>query len=744
MKQARIPSLISKRFQISYRSTKNNLQLANRLHSPDLETSSIHRVCSYSTFQKSVPVDDFFSSSNEQVTDFDIFSNQDEFTLLRALVNNQLTTKFNGPMANLRQKREHQRLLNNALSNSTENLDFSLALKSSKHNRSRIQKKDTLHKAQEFVSTTDKDLGENEIINFIATHTNSTFTASQLSELLKVMAEFGNQYSLPGLFKAYHKIFNDTNSWPELTSSKQDFLYETLLTRALKIFPKTEYIIEDGCLFEKLGSYELDYLGEIVAKTDGPKVRDLYLRLVANSGSFRSADTLITKFITDGLTISDKSVDSFFISLGNYLAANKSISPITSLEYNTRVKKAIKKYAPCLRSQNITPAIAEFLLEHTSHLEEFYRLLNAIEESQYRDRIMSKCQSMIVKTAARCSLPIPYWAQLENETVDLNTSKKEEVKLAMDYNVPVIRKSEIYAKSMATMFGVLSRLGKSSAGITIEALDQCLVVSACLGNPSGMYKALSLRLQGIDSPVLSSKTLAKVFDSFPLNLRGFNREKVASPYLWIVNDAIIADSARDTTIFSHLRKYFDPLRNVNLYHRYLSALGRCRRIDLLLHEWETVISPILKDENFENPHSREIFTFILDAFKTANSPESSFAILDSVLHTSTVSESGHRFALDVLVDLISQELLPFSKALSHIVRWLINNKTAAFWSDTDVARIFDGVSTSVPEAAVSRNNSKEETISIVGQLLSELVIQVRQGEDVELTLKHLEHTFGQN
>lgn len=748
MKQVGIRIAKTSRLKVSYLSTKTDFKPTNRSHVSDFKISFAYSTRSYSVFQKTVNLEDYFNQPHDPIVDIDVFAQQDEFTLLRALVNNQLTTKFDDSMANLRQKREHQRLLNNATSDSTVNLDFALSLKSTKHNRSRIHKRDFLQKAQEYISTPTRTPEKKEIINFISIHTSNSPTASQLYEILKVMAEFSNQYTLPVLFKAYHHIFNDTKSWPTLTPLKRDFLYETLLIRALHIFPKTEYVVEDGSIFEALGSNQLDDLSEIVGQTEGSKAKDLYLRLVSKSGSFKEADRLITESINEGVMISDESVDTFFTSLGNYLEINRSVSSLTRLEYNACVKSAIKKYKYCLKSQNITPAIAEFVLEHTSYLEEFYRLLNAIEQSRYRDNILSKCQPIIIQTAVRCSLPTSSWIQLESESGNLKkTNEHEETQLVVDYDAPAIRKVDIYAKSMATMFGILSRFGKSSAGITVEALDQCLVISARLGNPSGIYKALTIRLQGINPPTLSSKTLVKVFDSFPLNHKGLNKEKVASPCLWVVNDAIIADSARDEIILLHLRNHFDPLKNTKLYHRYLSALGRCHRIDLLLHEWKTVISLLVTDnEHLENPHFQDIFMFLLAAFKTANSPENGLVVLDSLLQASTVSESNHGFALNVLVKVISHELLPLSTTLNHITRWLINNNSAAFWSDTDVLRLFGEISMSAPDVTVmpsENQQQKGETPSIIGRLLSELVIQVRCGQDVELALKHLEHTFGQ-
>lgn len=755
MKQAGIHIAKPSRFKALYFST-SDLRPANRSLSTDFKTS-LSQIRHHNTVSsKTLPLTEFFVQSNDPVIDIDSFAQQDEFTLLRSLVNRQLTTKFDDSLASLRQKREHQKLLSNAISHSAKNIGFSFAFgaaSKSKHMRAKAQSTDILEKTQQFISTPTRTPDKQEIINFITIHAGNTPKLKQVQTILETMAEYSNQYTLPAVFKAFYTILNDHKTWPSFSPAKINFLIEALLNRALQVFPETEYIVEDDSVLEVVGSNQLDSIFDIISCTEEPKIKDHYLRLVSRSGSFKDAEKLIVESINNGIAISDESVDTFFKSLGNYLAINRKISPLGRLDYNVSVKKAINKYKTCLKSQNLTPAVATFLLEHTSFLEEFYRLLNAIEESRYRDHILSKCQPSIIETAVRCSLPTSLWNQLDREGGNISTHNiQEKTELLVDYGAPVVRTSDIIVKSMATMFGILNRFAKSSAGITVEALDQCIVTSARLGNSSGMYKALSLRLQGINPSTMKSQTLVDVFSSFPLNKKPLNREKLASPYLWVVNDAIIADSARDEIILLHLRNHFEPEKNTRVYHHYISALGRCHRIDLLLHEWDTVISPLVIDEGYlENPHFQDIFMSLLAAFKMSNSPENGLNILNSLLNTSTVSESSHGFALNILCKVLSHELLPLPTSLNHVTRWLINNNNAPFWSNADVVRLFSEISASasVPDVTSMQSNnnnkpSKGETPSIIGKLLSELVIQVRQGDDIELALKHLEHTFGGN
>lgn len=674
----------------------------------------------------------------------DIFSQQDEFTILRSLVfNRESLASFQKDMTSMRQKREHQKLLNNATSKSSRELDLSklILTKNVTSNRFKDNANINHDKIRMFVSSPTRYSDSQDIINFIKIHTESTFSSENLTDFVEVMIENCNQYSFPAISQAMTQISS------KISPDQLDKLITLLLTRALKVFPETTYVVEDGDVCESLGS---DHLTKLEGLLLNSKYKDIYLRIVAKSGSLKKADELLMEYMEQKVPISVESIDAFFASLSRFLLVNQRISQLDRLEYNQSVKEAIIKYKSWLVARNITPSLIEFLLEHTSYLEEFHSLLNAIEESRHRDDILSQCQPKIIQAAVRCSLPFGYWAELESESTQPNNSvinNKREVKISA--SEPIVRTKDIYTKAMATMFGMLNRFGRSSAGITVEALDKCLVISARLGNSSGMFKALSLRLKNPDFPSIPKDTLTQVFDSFPLAQKGQNKEKLASPFLWVVNDAIIADSARDEIILFHLRNHLDIIQDSKIYLRYISALGRCRRVDLLLHEWDTAISPLMINDGYlENPYFQDIAMSLLAAFKTANSPESGLAILDALLHASTVSSSSHGFSLNVLTNVISHELLPLSSTLHHVTHWLLNNREATYWSDADVVRVYSHISAYGTLPDVSNmpssypNNQKGETSSIVGKLLSELVIQVRHGDDVDLALKHLEHTFG--
>lgn len=706
------------------------------------------------------------SSASNLFGDSNIFFQQDEFTVLQSLLfrRNQ-TVSFVKDMSEIRKKRDKQKITSDISKSKIQKLDFSRFVlpgtSKSEANYDNLIKRQ--EKFEKYVSSATRDLESSEVIGFFQVHMDifNSLGNPEIYIILEKIILRSNEHSFFALFRAIESLFFNSKEFIDFSNQFGEKLVIALMTKALDIFPKTNYLIEDGEVAEFIGYANLTHFEGLILKLNSQNnahLKDLYFNLMSRSGSLIESDKLLEKYSHTDIAVSEDSLDSFFEKVGKFLIANRKVSHLTRLEYNNSIKDILQKYESYLISENITPALAELLLEFSSYLEEFHGLLNIIEESKHKDKIFSHCQPKILQAAVRCSLPFSYWTRLDSESGNLTNDNEYKNNLhVMGSENPMIRKQQIYSKAMATMFGILNRFVTTNFGITVEALDQCLIISARLGNSAGMYKALSLRLQKNttdgrieeDFLPISSYTLIQVFNSFPISQSGLNKEKLASSSLWVVNDAIIADATRDETILFHLRSHIDPIENTNVYIQYLAALGRCRRVDLLSHEWNSVLSKMLiHDSYLENPHFQDIIMTLLAAFKTANSTENALNILNLLLEASTISDSSHGYSLNILVKVISHELLPLASALNHLARWLILNRASPYWSDADVIRIFGEISahgTLPPDMGVSFNETNEQkgaSSSIMGKLLSKLVIEVRHGNDIEVTLKHLEHKFG--
>lgn len=671
----------------------------------------------------------------------------DEFSILQyVLFNREKKDLFSESMSSIKRTRERQKSSNTAISKSLRQLDFSRLFSPSQANTESDSV--DIPKVKIFVSSPTRLVDESEIKNFIHIQASNLNDPRSTVILLSEMIIHANQFTLPALSLYLDRISTD----PAISVNDYETLSLSLLSRALEALPKTKYVAETGEVEELLGSENLDTFGTLVSKftkegENTAKAWNSYFQLLARSGSFPKAEEFLEEFLNSKTLLAEHSIDEFFSALDRYLSACRRVSHLSRLEYNDSIKTILFKYRNILLSQNITPSIAQFLFEFSAYLDEFYGVLNLIEDSKHCEEIFSKCQPKIIQTAVRCSIPHSHWADLESESSCIISTPEKDV-LNISPDSPIIRKNLIYTKAMATMFGILDRFTNTSAGLTKEALDQCLILSARLGNSGGMYKALSLRLEQ-DKPghPISKETLSQIFDAFPINQGPMSLEKRKSSSLWIINDAIIADSARDDAILFHLRSHINPFDDSKVYIQYLSALGRCLRVDLLSHEWDTIISPLMNSSNgIEHAYFPDFVISLLAAFKTANSTNNALSVLDALLLESTRSNTTHGYSISILEKVLTHEVLPLLPTLNHLSRWLISNKAATHWSDSDVTQLFDDVSSTnmIPSdvSLLITESSPSENSVIVGKLLSELVLQVRRGKDVDIALKHLEQMFG--
>ncbi|KAF5102788.1 hypothetical protein D0Z03_000342 [Geotrichum reessii] len=220
------------------------------------------------------------------------------------------------------------------------------------------------------------------------------------------------------------------------------------------------------------------------------------------------------------------------------------------------------------------------------------------------------------------------------------------------------------------MFGLLNRFEKASAGVTREALDECLLTCARLGNSAGMQQAIALRSQlSLDSAAVSLDVLSKVFNSFPIAGGELAKEKLrkAAPP-WVVSEALVIDPSRDEAVLYLLRGQLVPERDGREYARYIAALGRCGRADLLLHEL-SLIKPLIAQQ-LANPHFQAVCLELLAALRTAGSERYGAELIDSLL-AAAADEANRGYVHSILTQTLTQCLFPLLPALYLVARWLV-------------------------------------------------------------------------
>lgn len=733
-------------------------------------------------------------SSPKLTKDKSFLQRSDEIAALHVLLfethnkTQSVNRVFVDNMLKVKETQEIRAKLNSGITKSFHSIDLSNITLGSTSNkgRSRNVNRNTSTSLDEYSIRQDK------VIKFA--QSTRVISAKDVATFLQIHAELESpQHQPSSVFLAYLEemiLQSNENSLRAISEFISDFLWTgsefsdylpedqslheaviknqvlLVLTRALEVFPSTTISVETGEVEETAGVAQLTEIVKLLDQFGTSKetdaLKDLLLRLVSQSGTYERAKVLMHKYTEAGQSFTEGTIDMFIQALSRYSHAKWEISSCTLEEFNTWLKEDLFFFQQFFISESVTPAVTSFLLDFVVDPEEFYEILEVVESSRHRDRILSTCQPQILKAVVRCHLHFVK----SRDPADTN---------ALVFVNHTSKRAGPQSVAMSHMFGLLNRFDATSAGITSEALEECLVLSARLGNTSGMYQALALRLhltQGeadiVEQVVpLPKKVLSQVFDAFPISKGAVEQEKMKSFSPWIINDAIIIDSARDEAILFHLRGQLDPLKDTKEYSQYLAALGRCKRTDLIVYEWQK-LEPLIcgategtaSINSLDNAHFQDAIMALLAAFKTANSVFHGCEIIEALLKASTVSAANHGYALNVLEKVLNHELLPLAPTLHVLSKWLLNNIQADQWNDADIVKLFSELSANsnqLPELMNTANASliedlrdnlatenQDESAShlVLGRILSDLVIQVRNGQDIQLATNQLENLFG--
>ncbi|KAF5095284.1 hypothetical protein D0Z00_003197 [Geotrichum galactomycetum] len=513
-----------------------------------------------------------------------------------------------------------------------------------------------------------KEITANDIATFLQIHA----TSSSQTECINELILNSDETSLPGLVD-----FMTERLLSDASAENSTAHLRLLLSQATTVLPVTAISVVTGELEEiqniaRLSKIET-LLDQLEASPASSGLRDLWLRVVARSGTYNDAKTLLFKYSEQGVDISQDTIDAFVESLNRYSHAQWELSSSTLAEFSAQLKLEMLNFRHFFVTPNITPAIADFILSFVYELNEFYEILEVIENSHNRDRILSKTQPQILRAVVRCQVIRPSKHQGGLEKQDTHTYTTDQTS----------HRAGSRMRAMSHMFGLLNRFEKSSAGVTREALDECLLTCARLGNSAGMQQAIALRAHlGADAAAVPLDVLSKVFDSFPIAGGELAQEKLrkAAPP-WVVSEALVIDPSRDEAVLYLLRGKLVPERDGREYARYIAALGRCGRSDLLLHELG-LLKPLMI-EQLANPHFQAVCLELLAALRTAGSERFGAELIDNLLSTATTNGVNSGYVHSVLTQALAQGLFPLLPALFLVARWLVAHPDA----DAAVARL---------------------------------------------------------
>lgn len=732
----------------------------------------------------SVPTRSSLKSTPQEV----FLQKMDEISLLRVLLSKtnpkhqSVNRAFVDNMLKLKEAQSTRAKLNSGITKSFQSMNFAST------NFGKKGKPSSTTKTTKIPTVIPEDftLSQDKVMKFA--QSSREITAKDVATFLKIHAQSDNPEHAGSVVLAYLEeliMQSNENTLPAIAQFITDYLWEgpafvdflpkdliqqeeiaqnqisLVLARALEVFPSTTISTESGEVEETPGVVLLTHIEKLLDQFSSNKetdsLKDLFLRLVSQSGTYARAATIINKYTESGQSFTEDTIDMFVQSLSRYSHAKWEVSSCYLKEFNASLKADLYLYQPFFISENVTPAITNFLLDFVVDPDEFYGILEVVEGSRHSDRILSVCQPQILKAAVRCHM----------HTITSIDPAETNAVAFVNYTS---KRAGTHTVAMSHMFGLLNRFNSSSAGVTSEALEQCLVLSARLGNTSGMHQALALRLhltQGdnANSPAapLPNSVLSKVFDAFPISKGAVAQEKANSFSPWIVNDAVIIDAARDESILFHLRSQLDSLKDTKEYSQYLSALGRCQRSDLIIHEWQK-LAPLMTSTSdnsvFDNSGFQDVILSLLAAFKTADSTHHGCEIIEALLEASNVSAIKHRYALNVLTKVFNHELLPLAPTLNIVSKWFLHNTQAPNWSNADIVLLYGELSPNsnqFPELINTASNSlisqvKSELAAedqdasashlVLGRILSDLIIQVRNGQDIQLATSHVENLFG--
>lgn len=517
-----------------------------------------------------------------------------------------------------------------------------------------------------------------------------------------------------------------SKSLRQLAESHVQLVFE----HTLKLYPETEYLVEGDEIVAQPGITNLDsfkrfyenfilafHIPHTISSLD-----DLWFQIVAQCDSIEHADNILVDMLNHHRFPSNRGIDIFIKALGKHIAAQQRIFSGSREEFMNNVKSHLFAYRSLLVSDQITPAVVEFLLMWTSTMEELYSVLDTATNAKAGDRIFGSCQPSILRAVVRCALESGHD---QEELPVKNVGNSNNALVSPKIFVPV------HARAMAHMFGVLNRFTKCSAGITSEALDECLILAAKYGNSAGMYKSLAMKLRLAEKNETSSnannnisaQVLCQVFDSFPISAGAVAQEKKSSPSLWVVQDSILLDGARDQAILYHLRTMVDPIVDTDAFKKYIGALGRCGRSDRIYWEWQE-----FHGRSPEWVQSQDVVLEFISAYAASNEVSQGLAVIDAVLDISINhdAEQLYQASVSIIQNVFRYDVLPLVVVLRHAVNWFIRNKKSTKWSEEDIVKVFD-------EVGQSRTFTAHERVaaSLIGQEVVRTILQCRNGLDVE-------------
>ncbi|CAN6651771.1 hypothetical protein TRVA0_025S01222 [Trichomonascus vanleenenianus] len=524
---------------------------------------------------------------------------------------------------------------------------------------------------------------------------------------LSLIVRESNSHTLPLVADLLMSYWGNGFQGIAFTRSDARRLVAEVLERAMELYAPTQYEVrnneisvhhslEEPDLFRYLvesflDTYELPYDSE---------VSDLLLQLVAQSGPIEAAEAILADYLRNAFEPSPLAVDLFIQALANEINAQRLVFSGSDAEFIQRVKSELNAHASVLVSDHVTPAVVEFLLSWTTSYDEVYAVLETASLSKHAEDVYTKCQVPILSAIVRCS------------SNDAGSSP--------------------YATAMAHMFGVLNRFRElSPQGITSEAYDQCLLLSAMYGNSQGMYRAIAMKMSLEDKSkhVIPRHIAAEVLDRLPTADSEVAREKKTVGSWWLANNLANEEYSLDQAVLFHLRTMIDSKSDIHAYQRYIAALGRLALTDRLASEWTKLVEHGL---TVETP--QDVVLEFISAYKTAERSDRGLQLLGQVLDMTT--EATHNgYAVSVLRKVFRYEILPLRDTVLYVARWFIRNKDKAQWTGADIEATFDEMGSR--DSLTSFTSSEARAAGLVGRAIAEAILQVQRGNDVDEALNSL-------
>jgi hypothetical protein len=573
-----------------------------------------------------------------------------------------------------------------------------------------------------------------DIDNWLKIHIGGVSNAKVGQRLLLLslenMINVSTSRSLAAVMESISSLLESGFDSIRFTSSISRQLVVNIFDHALRICDPTEYVIDNQQLVARQGIENIDrfkrlydrYLTAFEIQSSDREIDDLLFQLVSKCGSIEMADEMIvSQYLELSKLPSHDAIDVFIRALANHVNLQQQIFSGSDEEFKQKVKADLVAYQELLASDRVTPAVIEFLLVWVADLSELYSVLELASNSRYADNILSTCQVSIINSVVKCALV---------------TAEKEQATIASPKALVNPRIFvPMHVRAMAHMFGVLSRFTKCSAGITPDALDQCLLLSSKHGNSAGMYKALAMRLdleeRSSGAKNIDPIILGQVFDSFPIASGAMSQEKRMSTSLWAVKDSIIADPARDQAILYHLRTMIDPVADQTMFQKYIASLGRCSRSDRLYWEWNQFLNNDLHDWSA----SPDLILEFISAYRAADSLDQGLMVVGSILDLAENSEKHYKPCVSILRQVFRYEILPVTETLAFVADWFIAHKSSTRWLSGDIEQVFNEIGG--PHAVSSFSHQEALAASFIGKEVARTVIQVQRGLDVEQSLDSL-------